>query len=249
MMQSPQTGYDSAITVFSPDGRLFQVEYAREAVKRGTTALGIKAKDGAVLLVDKRAASRLVEMESIEKIFQIDDHIGVATSGLVADGRALIDFARVQAQVNKTTYGEPIGIETLSKEICDFKQSYTQSGGARPFGTSLLIAGIDGDILRLFETDPSGALLEYKATAIGSGRPQIMDFLEKKYIENIKTDEAIILGLEALKTITEDSLDANNIEIGIVALSTKRFRKLDPSEVKKFVSNIPVGKVEKGKKK
>src|SRR5659263_689607 len=120
MMQSPQTGYDSAITVFSPDGRLFQVEYAREAVKRGTTALGIKAKDGAVLLVDKRAGSRLVEMDSIEKIFQIDDHIGVATSGLVADARTLVDFARVQAQVNKTTYNEPIGIETLSKETVSY---------------------------------------------------------------------------------------------------------------------------------
>ena len=247
MMQSPQTGYDSAITVFSPDGRLFQVEYAREAVKRGTTALGIKAKDGAVLLVDKRAATRLVEMESIEKIFQIDDHIGVATSGLVADARALVDFARVQAQVNKTTYDEPIGIETLSKEICDFKQSYTQSGGVRPFGVSLLIAGIEGDTTRLFETDPSGALLEYKATGIGSGRAEIMDFLEKKYSEDIKLDEAIKLGLEALKTVTEGVLDALNIEIGVIELSTRKFRKLTPSEVKKYVPENT--KEIKGKKK
>jgi proteasome alpha subunit len=247
MMQSPQTGYDSAITVFSPDGRLFQVEYAREAVKRGTTALGIKAKDGAVLLVDKRATTRLVEMESIEKIFQIDDHIGVATSGLVADARVLVDFARVQAQLNKTTYSESIGIETIAKEICDFKQSYTQSGGVRPFGTSLLIAGIEGDKTRIFETDPSGALLEYKATGIGSGRTEIMEFLEKKYTEDIDLDKAIILGLEALANVTESSLNELNIEIGIIELSTRKFRKLIPSEVKKYVSGIP--KVEKGKKK
>ena len=249
MMQSPQTGYDSAITVFSPDGRLFQVEYAREAVKRGTTALGIKAKDGAVLIVDKRATTRLVEMESIEKIFQIDDHIGVATSGLVADARALVDFARVQAQVNKTTYDEPIGIETLSKEICDFKQSYTQSGGVRPFGVSLLIAGIEGDTTRLFETDPSGALLEYKATGIGSGRVEIMDFLEKKYSEDIKLDEAIKLGLEALKTVTDGVLDALNIEIGVIELSTRKFRKLNPSEVKKYLPENTKEIKEKGKKK
>jgi len=249
MMQSPQTGYDSAITVFSPDGRLFQVEYAREAVKRGTTALGIKAKDGAVLLVDKRATTRLVEMESIVKIFQIDDHIGVATSGLVADARALVDFARVQAQVNKTTYDEPIGIETLSKEICDFKQSYTQSGGVRPFGVSLLIAGIEGGTTRLFETDPSGALLEYKATGIGSGRAEIMDFLEKKYGEDIKLDDAIKLGLEALKTVTEGVLDALNIEIGVIELSTRKFRKLTPSEVKKYVPENTKEIKEKGKKK
>ena len=247
MMQSPQTGYDSAITVFSPDGRLFQVEYAREAVKRGTTALGIKAKNGAVLLVDKRSTTRLVEMESIEKIFQIDDHIGVATSGLVADARVLVDFARVQAQLNKTTYSEPIGIETLAKEICDFKQSYTQSGGVRPFGTSLLIAGIEGDEMRIFETDPSGALLEYKATGIGSGRSEIMEFLEKKYTEDIDLDKAINLGLETLANVTESSLNEVTIEIGIIELSTRKFRKLIPSEVKKYVSRIP--KVEKGKKK
>jgi proteasome alpha subunit len=248
MMQSPQTGYDSAITVFSPDGRLFQVEYAREAVKRGTTAIGIKAKDGAVLLVDKRSTTRLVEMESIEKIFQIDDHIGLATSGLVADARVLVDFARVQAQINKTTYSEPIGIETLAKEICDFKQSYTQSGGVRPFGTSLLIAGIEGDKTRIFETDPSGALLEYKATGIGSGRSEIMEFLEKKYSEDIDLDKAIILGLEALANITETALNELNIEIGVIELSTRKFRKLAPSEVKKFVSeNIKVK--EKVKKK
>ncbi len=247
MMQSPQTGYDSAITVFSPDGRLFQVEYAREAVKRGTTALGIKAKDGAVLLVDKRATTRLVEMESIEKIFQIDDHIGVATSGLVADARVLVDFARVQAQLNKTTYSEPIGIEAIAKEICDFKQSYTQSGGVRPFGTSLLITGIEGDKTRIFETDPSGALLEYKATGIGSGRNEIMEFLEKKYSEDIDLNKAIILGLEAIANVTESSLNELNIEIGIIELSTRKFRKLTPSEVKKYVSGIP--RVEKGKKK
>ena len=249
MMQSPQTGYDSAITVFSPDGRLFQVEYAREAVKRGTTAVGIKAKDGAVLLVDKRATTRLVEMESIEKIFQIDDHIGVATSGLVADARALVDFARVQAQLNKTTYDEPIGIETLSKEICDFLQSYTQSGGVRPFGTSLLIAGIEGDKTRIFETDPSGALLEYKATGIGSGRAEIMEFLEKKYTQDIDLDNAIVLGLEALKTVTEGGLNELNIEIGVIELSTRKFRKLTPSEVKKYVLRIPKENIEKGKKK
>ncbi len=245
-MQSPQTGYDSAITVFSPDGRLFQVEYAREAVKRGTTALGIKAKDGAVLLVDKRAATRLVEMESIEKIFQIDDHIGVAASGLVADARALVDLARLHAQINKATYDEPIGIETLSKELCDFMQSYTQSGGVRPFGTSLIIAGIEGDNTRLFETDPSGALLEYKATGIGYRRAEIMDFLEKNYSEDIYLDKAIVLGLEALKTITEDVLDPLNIEIGVIELSTRKFRKLAASEVKKYV---PESTGEKGKKK
>ena len=162
-MQAGQMAYDRAITVFSPDGRLFQVEYAREAVKRGTTTVGLKFKDGAVLIVDKRIASRLMEPKSIEKIFQIDGHIGCATSGLVADARVLVDQARVTAQVNKITYDEDISVEMLVKKICDYKQNFTQYGGARPFGTALLIAGVDDQGVHLFETDPSGALVSYKA--------------------------------------------------------------------------------------
>src|SRR4030042_4540856 len=146
MQMAPQMGYDRAITVFSPDGRLFQVEYAREAVKRGTTAVGVKAVDGVALLVDKRVTSKLLEAESIEKIFQIDDHIGAATSGLVADARVIIDRARVEAQTNRVPYDEPTGVEVISKKICDHKQTYTQYGGGRPYGTALLFAGV-GDNL------------------------------------------------------------------------------------------------------
>ena len=168
-------GYDRGITIFSPDGRLFQVEYAREAVKRGTTSLGIVSKDGVVLIVDKRTVSRLVVAKSIEKIFQIDDHIGAATSGLVTDARVLVERARVDSQINKITYNEPITVEALAKGISDLKRAYTQNGGVRPFGTALIIGGVNGDEARLFETDPSGALIEYKATAIGSGVQAAMD--------------------------------------------------------------------------
>jgi len=143
MQPFPSMGYDRAITVFSPDGRLLQVEYAREAVKRGTTSLGIKYKDGVLLAVDKRIASKLIETKSIEKIFQIDESIGIATSGLVADARVLVDRARIEAQASRITYGEAIGVELLAKKICDFKQLYTQHGGVRPFGIALLIAGVN----------------------------------------------------------------------------------------------------------
>jgi len=226
MQMAPQMGYDRAITVFSPDGRLFQVEYAREAVKRGTTAVGVKAVDGVALLVDKRVTSK------------IDDHIGAATSGLVADARALIDRARVEAQINVVTYDEPIGVEILAKKICDFKQSYTQYGGVRPFGTALLIAGVDDNRARLFETDPSGALLEYKATGIGSGRTETMEVFEKKYTDDIKLEDAIILGLEALHSTAEGVFNSSTIEVGVIELSTKKFRKLEPSEVEKYVNQV-----------
>ena len=174
-------GYDRAITIFSPDGRLYQVEYAREAVKRGTTSLGLISKDGVVLIVDKRTVSRLVVASSIEKIFQIDDHIGVASSGLVTDARTLVERARVDSQIHRITYNEPILVDALARQICDLKRLYTQNGGVRPFGSSLIIGGVNGDKARLFETDPSGALIEYKATAIGSGVQAAMDVFEEGY--------------------------------------------------------------------
>ena len=187
-MQPGQMAYDRAITVFSPDGRLFQVEYAREAVKRGTTTVGLKFKDGVVLIVDKRIASRLMEPKSIEKIFKIDHHIGCATSGLVADARILVDQARVIAQVNKITYDENMGVEELVKRICDYKQNYTQYGGVRPFGTALLVAGVDELGEHLFETDPSGALVSYKAGSIGAGRNVVMEVFEEQYAEGMSND-------------------------------------------------------------
>ncbi len=238
MQMAPQMGYDRAITVFSPDGRLFQVEYAREAVRRGTTAVGIKAVDGVAVLVDKRITSRLMEPKSIEKIFQIDVHIGAATSGLVADARVLIDRARVESQINKLIYDEPIGVEALAKKICDFKQQYTQYGGVRPFGTALLIIGAEEDRTRLFETDPSGALLEYKATGIGAGRSSVMEVFEDKYREDISMDAAIILGLEALHKAAEGKVEAATTEIGVIKLADRNFHKLTEKEVAEYVDRM-----------
>jgi len=229
--------YDRAITVFSPDGRLFQVEYAREAVKRGTTTVGLKFKDGVALIVDKRIASRLIDTKSIEKIFQIDEQIGCATSGLVSDARVLVDYARVVAQVNKVTYDEKISIEHLVKRICDFKQNYTQYGGVRPFGTALLVAGVDEQGCHLYETDPSGALVSYKAGSIGAGRNTVMDMFEEEYEDDMDMDSAIQLSLKALKKATEEELNVKAIEIGLVKVGEK-FRRLGEKEVERLVAEI-----------
>lgn len=237
-LQQQNAGYDRAITVFSPDGRLFQVEYAREAVKRGTTSLGLKSKDGVVLIVDKRTVSRLVEAKSIEKIFQIDDHIGAATSGLVADARALIERARIESQINKITYNEPILVGGLAKKICDMKQMYTQNGGVRPFGSALIIGGVNGDDAKLFETDPSGALIEYKATAIGSGVQAAMDVFEERYEEDLSLKEAIDLGLDALYEATEGRTTEQSVEIAVIEVATQAYRKLSDEEVSKYVEAL-----------
>ena len=236
-MQPGQMAYDRAITVFSPDGRLFQVEYAREAVKRGTTTVGLKFKDGVALIIDKRITSKLIEPTSIEKIFRVDEHIGCATSGLVADARALVDYARVIAQINRVTYNERSSVELLVKKICDYKQTYTQFGGVRPFGTALLVAGVDEQGVHLFETDPSGALMAYKAGSIGAGRNTVMEVFEEKYKEGLSMNDSIMLGLEALHKATEGEPSALSVEIGVVK-AEENFRKLDPKEVEKYVSKL-----------
>lgn len=238
MQPLQNAGYDRAITVFSPDGRLFQVEYAREAVKRGTTSIGVKCDEGVVLAVDKRTTSSLVESTSIEKIFKIDSHIGAATSGLVADARALIERARVEAQINKISYSEPIQVETLAKKLCDMLQMYTQNGGVRPFGSALIIGGVYNDNCRLFETDPSGALIEYKATAIGSGRSVAMDVFEKEYKDGMTIDDSIELALKAINESTDHETSSDNVEISVITKENPEYAKLSQEKVQEYIDKI-----------
>jgi proteasome alpha subunit len=238
MQPLQNAGYDRAITVFSPDGRLFQVEYAREAVKRGTTSIGVKSSEGIVLAVDKRTTSKLVEASSIEKIFKIDEHIGAATSGLVADARALVERARVEAQINKITYSEPIRVTSLSKKLCDMLQLYTQNGGVRPFGSALIIGGIYNGKCKLFETDPSGALIEYKATAIGSGRNAAMDIFEEKYEDSLTLEGAIELALAAINEATDHETTSNNVEIAVIKIDDEKYVKLSQDEVQKYIDEV-----------
>ncbi|MFQ5920005.1 MAG: archaeal proteasome endopeptidase complex subunit alpha [Thermoplasmata archaeon] len=236
-MQPGQMAYDRAITVFSPDGRLFQVEYARVAVTRGATTAGVKFKNGVVLMAGKGLSSRLMEVDSIEKIFEIDGHIGCATSGLVADARVLVDYARIAAQVNKVTYKEPISVDLLVKRVSDYKQNYTQYGGVRPFGTALLIGGADDQGIHLYETDPSGAMVSYKAGSIGSGSNTVRETFEEKYADDMDRDAAVLLGLEALQKASEETLQADTIEVGVVAAG-ERFVRLTPEEVQAFLGQL-----------
>ncbi len=235
-MQPGQMAYDKGISVFSPDGRLFQVEYAREAVKKGSTTIGVKYKGGVALIVDRRSMNKLIEPKSTEKIHQIDDYIGCATSGLVADARVLVDEARKAAQVHKVNYGENISVEMLVKKVCDHKQNYTQYGGARPFGTALLVAGSDDLGVHLFETDPSGALIAYKATCIGIGRNAAIETLEKDYEDDMDFESAMKLGLKTLEAAIEEAPKAESVEIG-VAEDGKKFRRLSEEEIADLIGS------------
>jgi proteasome alpha subunit len=245
MYPTGPAAYDRAITVFSPDGRLFQVEYAREAVKRGTTACGVTYDNGVLLAVDKSIASPLIVPRSIEKIFKIDEHIGIATSGLVADARRLIEDARVRAQRNRIAYNEPISVHAITREICDIKQAYTQYGGARPFGTALLIAGVN-DLPYLFETDPSGAFTEYNATAIGTGKNDVEKMFEKNYKKGLSREDATDLVLRGLNLVSERKLKESYVEI--ITIDTKSgYREMGKEEIAKALERVGA-ELEKGRK-
>ena len=231
MQGNEQQAYDRGITIFSPDGRLYQVEYAREAVKRGTPSVGIRTADGVVLAADRHARAPLIERDSIEKIHEIDDHVGVASAGHVADARQLIDVARRQAQVNRLRYDEPASVEALTKEVTDYIQQYTQTGGARPFGVALLVAGIENGEPRLFETDPSGTPYEWQAVAIGGSREDIQTFLEDEYKEEMDLEAGIELALRALASINEDGLDATGVDIATIDVESEEFSTLPEDEV------------------
>lgn len=234
----PAMGYDRAITIFSPDGKLYQVEYAWEAVRRGWTTIALKAKEGAVIVAEKRKPLPLIDIDNVEKIFVVDDHVGASFAGFGSDGRILIDYARLLAVRHRILYGEPIEVEYLTKLVCDVKQTYTQHGGVRPFGVALVIAGVDSRGARLFVTEPSGQYWSYNAVGIGAGGQAVNDFFEKNYRPEASLDEVIILGLRALSKAVESQPKPENVEIGIASVDEKAFRKLSKEEVEAYLSKI-----------
>ena len=221
-------GYDRTIAVFSPDGRLFQVEYAKEAVKRGTTCLGLIFKDG-VLLATLKPSTALIVPESIEKVFQIDDHIGAVASGLLADARILANQARVRAQVHKITYEEPIDTWNLARVIGDRMQLSTLYAGLRPFGVSFLLGGADKTGLHLVESDPSGMLYEWNAYAIGRGGLIANKILKQRWRRDISEKDAIRLTVDI---ISKTEKGTKGVDIAIVGKDGK-FRKLAEEEIKR----------------
>jgi len=217
-MYLTRSEYDRGVNTFSPEGRLFQVEYAIEAIKLGSTAIGIQTKHGCVLAVEKRLSSPLMDPSSVEKIVEIDTHIGAAMSGLVADSKTLVDHARIEAQNHTFTYSEPIGVEALTQAVCDLALSFGEGQDrdsskrmSRPFGVALLLAGYDElDGPQLFFSDPSGTYVKYKAKAIGAGSEGAQTNLSENYREDITMDQAEDLALSTLKQVMEEKISTEN---------------------------------------
>ncbi|MFH1174351.1 MAG: archaeal proteasome endopeptidase complex subunit alpha [archaeon] len=235
-VQHQMMGYDRAITMFSPDGRLLQVEYAKKTVKQGSPAIGITCKDGVVLIADKRVLEPLIVNDQIEKIWPIEEHIVATAAGILSDARVLIERAQVKAQQHKVTYGSPVDILTIVKDIADLEQMCTQSGGLRPFGVSMLIAGVDANGIRLFETNPTGIFFPYYATAIGEFDTEIKEYLGKNYKQSMSMDDAIKLGIQALKKVLSENFSADRLEIAIIDVKDKKVKKLQGDKISKYLA-------------
>ncbi len=225
-------GYDRAIVTFSPDGRLFQVEYAREAVKRGTTSLGIIFDGGVVLAAIRPLGELAIPNSGSDKVHQIDDHLGAAISGFLADGRVLVEGSRVKAQIYKMTYDEPLNVLGAVKDISDKMQLFTQYGGVRPYGVALLVGGFDEKGAQLYEIDPSSAFYSWKAQAIGRGAIEALKILRKGWKEKLTEEDAIKLALSGLKS-GEKGLKP--MEIELVVITPKEFKKWHGEEGVKFL--------------
>lgn len=223
--------YDRTIVVFSPDGRLLQVEYARQAVKRGSTAIGIVINNG-VILGAIRSSMPLAVNHTSKKVFEIDKHIGLVGSGILADVRYLVETARVKAQINEITYGEPISVQTLTKYLADQQHMATQYAGLRPFGIGLLIGGVDTTGPNLYETDPSGTMIEWKAQAIGRGAEKSKKVLKAGFRDNMSEKDGVKLLIKALKS-GEKGVEKENIELAII--TDKKFKKISGAELDKLI--------------
>jgi proteasome alpha subunit len=228
-------GYDRSITMFSPDGRLLQVEYAKKTVRQGSTALGIACKDGIVLLTDKRITSKLMIPEAIEKMFKIDNHIAATASGIISDARVLVDRSQLKAQQHAVTYDSKIDVLSVVKDICDLKQICTQSAGLRPFGVSLIVGGVEEDgAVKLFLTEPYGLYFQYKAVAIGEGETEVMQILGKKYKPGMTIEEGLKLGFFALKDYLKGEFNFDRVDAAFINVSDKRYVRLANEELKKY---------------
>jgi proteasome alpha subunit len=227
--------YDKVPTMFSPDGRLYQVEYASKIVEQGTTGVGMTFKEGVILAADKSVPSKLVYPQSIEKIFMIDENIGVVSAGLVGDARRLVGIARKQAQDNRMIFSEKIQVKVMAKEIAETKQAFTQYGGLRPFGVAFVIGGVDEKGPQLFQTEPSGALAEYKAVAIGRNKEKAMSVLEKEYKEGLAKEKAVKIAYKALeKSLPEkQKISTNRVEFAII--DENGFGKIEENELKELL--------------
>jgi len=233
-MQHQAMGYDRTATMFSPDGHLLQVEYAEKTVRLGSASIGMVCSDGVFILADKRIEDVLIVKESANKISEIDFHIIASVAGIVSDARVLIERAQLLAQQHRITYDSPIETESVVKEIANVKQQFTQYGGARPFGVSMMTAGINRKKMELFVSDITGNYFSYHANAIGESDDKIKEKLREKYKQNLKIKEGIKLALEIFKEIKGNKFSLSKFELVYINSENKKIERIEGEKIKEI---------------
>ena len=230
-------GYDMTPTMYSPDGRIYQVEYAIETVKRGTLALGISTNEGVILAVEEKP--RTLQTKNItQKIFQVDFHIGIAAAGYIPDARVQVDGARFFSQGNKMTYDESVEVATVAKHLADQAHQFTQYGGVRPNGVAMIIAGVDQKGESIYITDPSGTYVQYSAIAIGAGSDEVNEFLEKFYSKDMSLEDAAALAIAAINLKAEQKEGVNHVKMAKITTESKVFEKISESDIQNYSQNV-----------
>ena len=222
-------------TMYSPDGRIYQVEYALETVKRGALAIGIVSKEGVVMAVEEQLRP-LQTTDKTQKIFQVDRHIGVAAAGYIPDARIMVENARAFAQSNKLTYDEDAEVRTMAKYLADISHQFTQYSGVRPNGVALIIAGVDQKEA-VYVTDPSGTFVSYAAVAIGAGSDEANSFLEKHYTPKTTLQEAASLIVSAINQKSTDRGDTTNIKMARISTKDRTFEIIPEHELRSYAES------------
>jgi len=233
-MQNQVMGYDRAATMFSPDGHLLQVEYAEKTVRLGSASIGFSCKDGVIIIADRRTRDKLIVEDSANKVFEVDNHIMASAAGILSDARVLIERAQVISQQHRVTYDTAIDVESVIKEMANIKQASTQYGGLRPFGVSIMLAGITGEKPKLYVSDVTGNYYEYKASAIGENDEKIKEMLREEYKEGT-VDDNIRLGLKIFKKILGKNFEAERFDVGVITVKEKNLKRLGEEELKKYL--------------
>ena len=232
-----ENAYSFSLTTFSPSGKLVQIEYALNAVAAGATSLGVKAKNGVVIATEKKLPSVLIDETSLQKILMLTQNVAIVYSGMGPDFRVLARKGRKSAQAYYRVYRETIPVAMLVRELAAVMQEFTQRGGVRPFGISLLLAGYDHNGPQLFQIDPSGSYFAWKASAIGKHMVNAKTFLEKRYNDELELEDAVHTALLTLKEGFEGAMDHTNIEVGIVG-PDKTFKVLSPTEIQDYLGEV-----------
>ncbi len=232
--QNQMMGYDRAATMFSPEGHILQVEYAEKTVRLGSASMAIVCSDGVVMIADKRMSDSLMVAESANKIYEIDGHIIGTAAGILSDARILIERSQLIAQQHRVTYDSPIDVASVIKDISDIKQQYTQHPGVRPFGISVMIAGVDTKN-RVYVSDVTGNYFEYYASAIGENDEKIKEALRKHYKAGMKTDEVIKMGMSIFKEIKGKNFNIDNFDAAFIPKDEKKVQRISGDKLKKYI--------------